>query len=252
MEVFEAKAKLMEKLGWTENPFVKDLRFSEKESFLKFYTPFEADDILKRLAFDAKACLFLGPKGVGKTSATYFVAYGLPSAEFDVVIFKEPPQSLLELAERSGFARPGLLDRWMKKPFSRDVLVSALKKHPRKLVFFLDEAHLERDKSMYMEFKYLLDDVPNLRLVISALSKEGFPDSLLHLVGEANTFSRRRFSAEEMTRLIQHRISAVGGSGLKPFPRAFLDKMFTEQNLLSPRYVFDELNAFLASLATGE
>lgn len=252
VEVFQAKQKMLENLGWAENPFVKDLRFSEKDYFLKFYYPLEAQEILKRLAFDAKACLFLGPKGVGKTSAMYYVAYRLPADQFDTVIFKEPPQSLEALAEQSGFGRPGFLDRFFKKPFSRQFLVEALKRHPKKVVFFLDEAHLEKNHSMYMEFKYLLDDVPNLRLVISALSKEGFPDSLLHLVGEPNTFSRRGFSVEEMTRLIQHRIAAVGGSQLKPFPQAYLDSVLTEQNLLSPRYVFDELNAFLAGVATGE
>lgn len=252
MEVFQAKEKMLEKLGWSENPFVKDLRFSEKDYFLKFYYPLEAQEILKRLAFDAKACLFLGPKGVGKTSAMYFVAYGLPQDQFDTVIFKEPPQSLEELSEQSGFARPGFLDRLLKKPFSRRNLVEALTRHSKKTVFFLDEAHLERNHAMYMEFKYLLDDVSNLRLVLSALSKEGFPDSLLHLVGEPNTFTRRGFTAAEMTRLIQHRIAAVGGSQLKPFPQAYLDLVLTEQNLLSPRYVFDELNAFLAGLATGD
>ncbi|MBI5225849.1 ATP-binding protein [Candidatus Micrarchaeota archaeon] len=252
VEVFEAKTKLLESLGWSENPFVKDLRFSEKEMFLKFYCPFESNEILKRLAFDAKACLFLGPKGVGKTSATYFVAYGLPESEFEPVIFKAPPQSLEQLAQESGYARPSVLDRWMKTPFSRQKLVDALKRNGKKIVFFIDEAHLEKNKDMYMEFKYLLDDVPNLRLVISALSKEGFPDSLLHLVGETNTFSRNHFSAAEMTRIISHRIEAVGGSGLKPFPQAYLNSVLSEQNLLSPRYVFDELNAFLAGLATGE
>ncbi|MBI4360230.1 ATP-binding protein [Candidatus Micrarchaeota archaeon] len=252
MEVFQAKEKMLANLGWSENPFVKDLRFSERDYFLKFYYPLEAQEILKRLAFDAKACLFLGPKGVGKTSAMYFVAYGLPKDQFDTVIFKEPPQSLEELAEQSGFGRQGFLDKLLKKPFSRQNLVDALKRHGKKIVFFLDEAHLEKNHSMYMEFKYLLDDVPNLRLVLSALSKEGFPDSLLHLVGEPNTFLRRSFTGGEMTRLISHRIAAVGGSPLKPFPQAYLDSMLTEQNLLSPRYVFDELNAFLAGLATGE
>ncbi|MBI2445455.1 ATP-binding protein [Candidatus Micrarchaeota archaeon] len=252
MEVFQAKEKLLQSLGWAENPFVKDLRFSEKSAFMQFYCPFEANEILKRLAFDAKACLFLGPKGVGKTSATYFVAYNLPEAEFEPVIFKEPPQSLAELAQQSGIAAPSVLDRFFKTPFSRQKLVDALKSRNKKIVFFIDEAHLEKNKDMYMEFKYLLDDVPNLRLVISALSKDGFPDSLLHLVGDTNTFSRTHFSGAEMTRIIQHRISAVGGSGLKPFPQAYLNSMLTEQNLLSPRYVFDELNAFLAGLATGE
>ena len=252
MEVFEAKEKLLQSLGWSENPFVKDLRFSEKESFMKFYCPFESNEILKRLAFDAKACLFLGPKGVGKTSATYFVAYNLPEAEFEPVIFKAPPQTLEELAQESGYARPGVLDRLLKQPFSRQKLVDALRGRSKKVVFFIDEAHLEKNKDMYMEFKYLLDDVPNLRLVISALSKDGFPDSLLHLVGETNTFSRNHFTGAEMTRIISHRISAVGGTGLKPFPQAYLNSVLTEQNLLSPRYVFDELNAFLAGLATGE
>lgn len=252
MEVFQAKEKLLQSLGWVENPFVKDLRFSDKDAFMKFYCPFEANEILKRLAFDAKACLFLGPKGVGKTSATYFVAYNLPEREFEPVIFKEPPQTLEDLAQVSGFARPSVLDRLLKTPFSRQRLVDALRNRSEKIVFFIDEAHLEKNKDMYMEFKYLLDDVPNLRLVISALSKEGFPDSLLHLVGEPNVFSRTHFSGLEMTKIIQHRISAVGGSALKPFPQAYLNSVLTEQNLLSPRYVFDELNAFLAGLATGE
>ncbi|HLD75652.1 MAG TPA: helix-turn-helix domain-containing protein, partial [Candidatus Norongarragalinales archaeon] len=83
-------------------------------------------------------------------------------------------------------------------------------------------------------------------------SRENFPDSLLHLIGETNVFSRNRFSGQEMTQILEHRIRAVGGKSLVPFSQAFLKGLFTEQNLLSPRYVFDELNAHLASLSLGE
>ncbi len=204
------------------------------------------------MAFDAKACLFLGPKGVGKTSATYFVAYSLPESEFLPVIFKEPPESLEHLAFQSGFWKNPWWSFISKPAFTRDAFVESLRKVDKKIVFFIDEAHLEKNKDMYMEFKYLLDDVPNLRMVVSALSRENFPDSLLHVIGEPNVFSRNRFSAEEMTRILQHRIRAVGGNGLKPFSPVFLKGTFSEQNLLSPRYVFDELNAHLASLALGD
>jgi hypothetical protein len=55
-----------------------------------------------------------------------------------------------------------------------------------------------------------------------------------------------------MIEIINHRVQAVGGAGMKPFPEAFLKEVFSDRNLLSPRYVFDELNAFLASLALGK
>ncbi|MBI5036541.1 ATP-binding protein [Candidatus Micrarchaeota archaeon] len=251
MEVFEAKKALLEKLGWSENPFVKDLRVTDKTEFLKYYYPFEANEILKRLAFDAKACLFLGPKGVGKTSATHYVAYSLPE-DFRPVIFKEPPETVEGLAKLSGLYKKPLWASITGKPFSRDDFVSSLRNFNRKIVFFIDEAHLEKNRDMYMEFKYLLDDVPNLRMVVSAISRDNFPDALMHLIGEPNVFSRRNFTQAEMTSIIEHRISAVGGSALKPFPKAYLSTILSEQNLLSPRYVFDELNAFLASVAMGE
>ncbi len=257
-EVFEAKERLLKELGWSENPFVKDLRTSDRESFLKYYRPFEAATILQKMAFDSKACLLLGPKGVGKTSALYYVLYSLPAGEFDVVFLKEPPQNLTELAGELGYPTKGgfiesilsVFGRAREKTVSRAELIDWLKKRGKKLALFVDEAHLEPE--MFMEFKYLLDDVPNLRMIICALGREGFPDSLIQLIGENNVFQRKGFTEKEMIEIISHRISAVGGTGLKPFPEAFLKEVFSDRNLLSPRYVFDELNAFLASLALGK
>lgn len=261
VEVFEAKQRLLKELGWHENPFVKDLRSANKEDFLKYYCPFESTEILKRLAFDTKACLLVGPKGVGKTSALYFVSYGLPEAEFRCLFFKEPPVSVDALAEEAGFGnKPGFFSGLMsvfggqskKQPVSRSELAERLKNERKKLVFFIDEAHLEKTEEMYMEFKYLLDDVPNLRIVFSALGSENFPDSLVQLIGDNNVFQRKHFTSQEMTTIIEHRINAVGGKGVKPFPAPFLREVLTEHNLLSPRYVFDELNNHLASLALGK
>jgi len=259
-EVFEAKEKLLKELGWTENPFVKDLRTSDRETFMKYYRPFEAATILQKLAFDSKACLLLGPKGVGKTSALYYVRYSLPVEEFDVVFLKEPPQNLTELAGELGYPTKGgfvesllsVFGRAREKTVSRAELINWLKKKNKKIALFVDEAHLEKNPEMYMEFKYLLDDVPNLRMIICALGKENFPDSLIQLIGETNVFQRKGFTEKEMLEIISHRIAAVGGTGLKPFPEAFLKEVFTERNLLSPRYVFDELNTFLAGLALGK
>ncbi|OIO27582.1 hypothetical protein COX86_03530 [Candidatus Micrarchaeota archaeon CG_4_10_14_0_2_um_filter_60_11] len=253
MEVFEARDKILSELGWSENPFVKDLRAGDEETFLKYYCPFESEAILERLAFDTKACLLLGPKGVGKTSALYFVHHSLPEKDFETHFLKEPPAGVPELAEFFGYRR-GFLSRIFgnKAPASRKELADFLKSKRKTVVLFVDEAHLAQDKGVYMEFKYLLDDVPNLRMVFSALSKQDFPDSLVQLIGEANVFQRRDFSAGEMRRIIEHRINAVGGKGMKPFPEAFLSETLVGQNLLSPRYVFDELNEFLAKLAMGK
>lgn len=260
--VFEAKERLLKELKWIENPFVKDLRIEDKETFLKYYYQLEAKEILKKLAFDAKACMLLGPKGVGKTSALYFVSYSLPSEEFHVIFFKEPSDSIDALAKSTGLIseEAGLVSNILsvfgkkpeKKPISHAQLVAKLKSFGKKIVFFVDETHLEKNADMYMEFKYLLDDVPNLRIVFSALGREGFPDSLVQLIGDGNIFSRKHFTREEMIEIIKHRIKAVNGTGLKPFPDSYLNSILTEQNLLSPRYVFDELNSFLASMALGE
>lgn len=254
MEVFEARQKLLGELGWAENPFVKDLRVGEKQVFLKYYCPFEAGSILERLAFDAKACLLLGPKGVGKTSALYFMLYSLPEEQFLPVILKEPPKNLQELAEQAGFAKQqsffARLLGFKPEQVSRQELAKRVRAVGKTVVFLVDEAHLSKD--MHMEFKYLLDDAANLRMVFSALGREGFPDSLLQLVGDNNVFKRKSFSSREMTQIIEHRVNAVGGAGLNPFTQGFLDSVFTEQNLLSPRYVFDELNSFLAQKALGK
>ncbi len=252
--IFEAKQKLLKELGWSENPFVKDLRTQDKTVFMKYYCPFEAASILQKLAFDTKACLLLGPKGVGKTSALQFVSYNLPLQEFLPIFFKEPPESLSEV--RDSIPIQGFLERILfilgRRSLSRQAVAERLKKERRKIVFFLDEAHLEKNPGMYMEFKYLLDEVPNLRLVMSALGKENFPDSLLQLIGEPNVFQRKGFSEDEMLQIISRRVAAVGGRGLEPFSEDFLKSVFTEQNLLSPRYVFDELNNYLAQLALGK
>jgi len=253
-DIFEAKQRLLGELGWSENPFVKDLRAHDKEAFAKYYCPFEANSIIQRLAFDTKACLLLGPKGVGKTSALQFVSYNLPSNEFLPISFKEPPENLSEIGELippAGFFERVLSVFGAKKNLSRPEIVKRLKEEARKVVFFLDEAHLEKNPAMYMEFKYLLDEVPNLRLIISALGKENFPDSLLQLVGEPNIFQRKAFSEEEMLQIISHRIAAVGGRGVEPFSGDFLKGILTGQNLLSPRYIFDELNNYLAQMAIG-
>lgn len=257
-DVFQAKEKLLQKLGWEENPFVKDLRTFDPARFMKYYCPFEAEQILQRLAFDAKACLLLGPKGVGKTSALTFVKYSLPEKEFTTVLFKEPPTTLSALATEanlspsSGFLGGFLSILSKKKEITRAELANKIKAIPKKVVFLFDEAHLEHAKLMYMEFKYLLDEAPNLRMVFSALGKDGFPDSLLQLIGASNIFSRNNFAANEMLRIIEHRINAVGGKGTDPFDSDFLDSVLTEHNLLTPRYVFDELNNKLAQVALGE
>ncbi|VVB67176.1 Uncharacterised protein [Candidatus Norongarragalina meridionalis] len=256
-DAFEAKEKLLKELGWSENPFVKDLRTSDPEGFRKYYCPFEAQGILERLAFDAKACLLYGPKGVGKTSALYYVMFSLPENEFETYFFKEPPKSMTALALETGFVTEGgfvdslfeLLGKKRERKVSRADVVRMLKKRNKKVVFFVDEAHLNEE--MQMEWKYLLDDVPNLRIVLSSLGSD-FPDSLMHLIGEGNVLQRRGFNDEEMKRIISHRISAVGGSGMRPFSDSYLKGMLTEKNLLSPRYVFDELNLHLASIAGGK
>ncbi len=254
-DVFIAKEKMLSTLGWNENPFVKDLRLSEKGEFLKYYCPLDAAKVLEKLAFDAKACLLLGPKGVGKTSALYYICYSLPET-FEKVMFKEPPADLNELADQLGFNRttgiafiPFLSH---KRDVSRQELSRFLrgKTSEKKMVMFIDEAQLGPE--MYMEFKYLLDDVPNLRIVFSALDKSKFPDSLLHLIGTSNVFSRAKFTCDEMTEIIRHRIVSVGGKNLQPFADKVLKTVLSEQNLLSPRYVFDELNTHLAKLALGE
>ncbi len=263
--VFEAKEKLLGELGWQENPFVKDLRIYDKESFLKYYCPLDGEKVLERLAFDAKACMLVGPKGVGKTSALYFAFYNLPGGEYDTIMLKQPSADLTQLAAELGLrkgesALDGLFSAigglWgakkRKETVSRQELVEFLRRRGRKLAVFVDEAHLAADPGMYMEFKYLLDEVPNLRMVFSALSREGFPDSLIQLVGENNVFARRGFSKDEMLEIIAHRIASVGGKETHPFSRGALDEILTEQNLLSPRYVFDDLNTRLAEMALGK
>ncbi|MFQ5405573.1 MAG: ATP-binding protein [Candidatus Micrarchaeia archaeon] len=256
VEIFKAKKELLEKLSWEENPFVKDLHVKNKEEFLKYYCPFESEKILKRLAFDMKACLLLGPKGVGKTSSMYYLYYMLPQDEFDCVMFKEPPSSLKEITDEAGLDQENIIEAILglfggkKLPISRKALADELRKKRKKTVFFVDEAHLEANPAMYMEFKYLLDEVSNLRIIFSALGKDNFPDSLLQLIGDGNVFSRHSFNKEEMQRIIKHRIAAVGGIETEPFGEKGLKSVLSEQNLLTPRYVFDELNNYLAAMAT--
>jgi len=36
-DIFDAKQRLLKELGWSENPFVKDLRTQDKEVFMKYY-----------------------------------------------------------------------------------------------------------------------------------------------------------------------------------------------------------------------
>ena len=255
--VFDAKDKLMGSLGWQENPFVKDLRIFEKTSFMKYYCPLDGEKVLRSLAFDSKACVLSGPKGVGKTSALYYIYYSLPGKDFYPVMLKEPPASLQELGEETGMIAPKNIVQKLfasitgGKAISRQQLVERLREVDKKIVLFVDEAHLAREE-MHMEFKYLLDEVPNLRIVFSALGTSNFPDSLMHLVGDKNVFARKGFGKEEMKRIIRHRIEAVGGKGATPFSESHLESVLSEQNLLSPRYVFDELNSMLAKMAFGE
>lgn len=245
-QIFEQKAKLLKELKWSENPFVKDLRDNDKETFLKFYQPFEAKSIVKSLAFDSKACLLLGPKGVGKTSAMYYVYYSLPESDFDKKFIKEPPESVEDFSKELGLNNSSFFGL-IKKPVNRESMVEKLKKTSKKTVIIVDEAHLLENKSMYMEFKYLMDGVSNVRFVFSALDKESFPDSLLQLIGEKQVFQRRNFTKDEMKEIILKRINAVGGNEI-PFEESYLDGVLTEHNLLTPRYVFDELNNKLASM----
>ncbi len=256
--IFDSKKKLLESFGWEENPFVKDLRMYDKDNFLKYYCPLDGEKLLSKLAFDTKACMLVGPKGVGKTSAMYYAWYLLPRGEFDVIMFKQPPTTLEDLAHEAGIAQGGVLGGIMTAigmkhaKLKRSDVADALRNKSKKTVFFLDEAQLEPNPEMYMEFKYLLDEVPNLRIVICALGRDNFPDSLMQLVGEKNIFTRKGFTKEEMVEIITHRIKAVGGKGTHPFSRGALDEILTEQNLLTPRYVFDELNSRLAKMAAGE
>lgn len=50
-----------------------------------------------------------------------------------------------------------------------------------------------------------------------------------------------------MRTIILQRIKAVGGNTI-PFEDKYLEEVLTEHNLLTPRYVFDELNNKLASM----
>ncbi len=245
-KIFEQKEKLLKELNWNENPFVKDLRVQDKETFLKFYYPLEAQSIVKSLAFDAKACLLLGPKGVGKTSAMYYVYYSLPETEFEKKFIKEPPESIEELARDLEIENTSLFGL-IKKQINREYIASNLRKLNKKTVIIVDEAHLLKNNSMFMEFKYIMDSVSNIRFVFSALDKESFPDSLIQLIGEKQFFQRKNFSKEEMRTIILQRIKAVGGNTI-PFEDKYLEEVLTEHNLLTPRYVFDELNNKLASM----
>jgi len=244
--IFEQKEKLLKELNWTENPFVKDLRDQDKETFLKFYYPLEAKDIVKSLAFDSKACLLLGPKGVGKTSAMYYVYYSLPESEFEIKFIKEPSENIEEFSKELGIDNSRFFGL-IKKPITREIIAEKLKNSKKKIVIIIDEAHLLKNKSMYMEFKYLMDGVPNIRFVFSALDKESFPDSLIQLIGEKQIFQRKNFTKDEMKEIILKRIKAVGGSEI-PFEKGYIDEVLTDHNLLTPRYVFDELNNKLASM----
>ncbi len=263
--IFEAREKLLGELGWTENPFIKDLRIYDKQSFLNYYCPLDGEKVLERLAFDAKACILVGPKGVGKTSALYYAYYQLPGDEFRPVMLKQPPATLTELAAEMGLKKQETVGEAIyysiaglagvkkpKKDVSRRELVEFLRGSGKKIVLFVDEAHLVADHGTYMEYKYLLDEVPNLRIVFSTLSAEGMPDSLLHLVGDGNVLSRKGFSTEEMHQIIAHRIESVGGKGTHPFSKGALEEAFTDHNLLTPRYAFDELNRRLAEMAVGK
>jgi GTPase SAR1 family protein len=245
-KIFEQKEKLLKGLNWSENPFVKDLRVQDKATFLNFYYPLEAKSIVKSLAFDSKACLLLGPKGVGKTSAMYYVYYSLPETEFDKKFIKEPPETIEELSKELGVENSSFLGL-IKKPVNREYIASKLRSFKKKIAILVDEAHLLKNSSMYMEFKYLMDSVPNVRFVFSALDKESFPDSLIQLIGEKQVFQRKNFTKEEMKEIILKRINAVGGIEI-PFEEAYLNEILTEHNLLTPRYIFDELNIKLASM----
>lgn len=245
-KIFEQKEKLLKDLNWSENPFVKDLRVQDKNTFLKFYYPLEAQNIVKSLAFDAKACLLLGPKGVGKTSAMYYVFYSLPDNEFEKKFLKEPSESIEELANDLGVSKTSFFGL-IKKPVNREDIASKLRSLNKKVVIIVDESHLLKNISMYMEFKYLMDSVPNIRFVFSALDKESFPDSLIQLIGEKQVFQRRNFSKEEMKNIISKRINAVGGDEI-PFDDVYFDGVLSDHNLLTPRYIFDELNLKLASM----
>lgn len=258
--VFAAKERLLKELKWSENPFVKDLRVQDKETFMQYYAPLDGVKLVERLAFDVKACAILGPKGVGKTSALFYVLYSLPDAQFDKVMLKEPPADFTEMAKLCGFEKKtgliaSILNAFGKKQefkVERKELIDFLKAktNEKKLVIFVDEVHL--NLQLAMEYKYLLDEVPNLRIVFCGLELSGLPDSLVQLIGDKNIFHRNSFSKEEMLSIIQHRISAVGGNGIAPFSEEYFNAILTEQNLLTPRYVFDELNNELAKIANGE
>lgn len=258
--VFAAKDRLLKDLKWSENPFVKDLRVQEKETFMQYYAPLDGVKIVERLAFDVKACAILGPKGVGKTSALFYVLYSLPDAHFEKIMLKEPPVDFTEMAKLTGLEKKtGLVDsilgvfgKKQEYKIERKELIEYLKNKTteKKLVIFVDEVHL--NLQLAMEYKYLLDEVANLRMVFCGLELSGLPDSLVQLIGEKNIFHRNSFSKQEMQEIINHRIKAVGGKGIAPFSQEYLNSVLTEQNLLTPRYVFDELNNELAKIANGD
>ncbi len=258
--VFQAKDRLLKELKWSENPFVKDLRVQDKETFMQYYAPLDGVKIVERLAFDVKACAILGPKGVGKTSALFYVLYSLPDTEFDKIMLKEPPLDLTEMAKLCGLEKkPGVLGsilnalgKKQEYKIERAELISYIKTktNTKKLVIFVDEVHL--NLQLAMEYKYLLDEIPNLRMIFCGLELSGLPDSLVQLIGEKNIFHRNSFSKQEMLDIIAHRIHAAGGKGIAPFSQEYLNSILTEQNLLTPRYVFDELNNELAKIANGD
>ncbi|MBI4015325.1 MAG: AAA family ATPase [Candidatus Aenigmarchaeota archaeon] len=214
-----------QKFGWNEDPFV--LRIDPK-----LFTGYEEQvkAALNHIESKHKIAIIVGPTGSGKTTMLKWLEANTSENISKLYVSKPPtnPEELVTIfTDTFGI---GLWDRIMKRSPNLYNLQLYINKNLKgnQLLFLLDEAH-ETNRDVLEWLRVLVDQIDSVSLILA-----GLPSLEQKVRDELQTLDQRvtsritltSLSKEDTRKLIQKRIEAAGGTGIKPFTDSAVDIIY--------------------------
>jgi len=174
----------------------------------------------------------LGENGVGKTMLLKWLEERLNKYRrihciyINAAVFKDQiniPQQILEPLLT-------LIEKYWTKPHQQSVnfdYIGFLKKKlgQKSVAILIDNAHNLTDRNMEL-IKALREDGLRIQVVIATTQADYEKSRLPEFGSDELNIALRRLTLDESIEMIQKRISAVGGSGVNPFQRENLSRIY--------------------------
>jgi len=211
--------------GWSANPFTLKI---EPKLFVGYEEQVKA--LLKHVEDRHKIALLVGPTGAGKTHALKWLDGCLGNNTARMYLAKPPQKSEDFVRIFVDHFGTSLLARLLGREPSLYTLAGwvngRLKGSP--FLLLVDEAH-ETNKDVLEWLRVLVDQIDSVSLVMA-----GLPNLEQKVRDELPTLDQRITSRVTLTALtkddtrllMQKRIEAVGGAGIKPFTDGALDMIY--------------------------